>query len=124
MKQILYIMAILLAIIIAMIVLFFRHDEINEFQIAIRLLPAFFLLVFGIYGLYAELLFKKLRMSGKTNNLCVEASYLIQKRGILSKALLFPFLKIKSSNSLIISFFGALAWVVIALIIFHRFFKS
>ncbi len=99
---------------------FIVYNELNaDFYLAIKLLIAFFLAVFGIYGLYAERLFNRFKKLGKTENLCVEAGYYIQNKGLISRLLLFPFLKIKSSNSLVISFLGATTWIAILIIIFQ-----
>jgi hypothetical protein len=81
-------------------------------------------LVFGSYGLYAEYLWKKFRAAGKHENLCVEANYYIQKKGFFSRMFLFPFTKIKSSNSFFVSLLGAIAWVIIISIIVKTFFTS
>jgi hypothetical protein len=119
MKKLIYLAAILGSLFLLMITFYLHRDVITDFQLGINVLAALFLAIFGAYGLYAEMLFKRLRASGKTENLCVEASYLIQKKGLIGKTLFFPFLKIKSSNSIVISFLGALAWVIILLIVFQ-----
>lgn len=119
MKKLIYLAAILGSLFLFIITFYLHRDVITDFQLGINVLAALFLAIFGAYGLYAEILFKRLRASGKTENLCVEASYLIQKKGFIGKTLFFPFLKIKSSNSFVISFLGALAWVIILLIIFQ-----
>lgn len=123
MKKFLYLITIVAALVILVIVILTKQVQETNFGLIINLLAVFFLLIFGSYGLYAEVLFGRLRSSGKTENLCVEASYLIQKRGLVSKIVLFPFLKIKSSNSFVISLLGALSWMVIFLIIIQVFFK-
>jgi hypothetical protein len=96
----------------------------NDFQKLVYALSSFFLLVFGSYGLYAEYLWKKFRAAGKHENLCVEANYYIQKKGFFSRMFLFPFTKIKSSNSFFVSLLGAIAWVIIISIIVKTFFTS
>lgn len=123
MKKFLYSITIIAALFILVKIVLTDQEQVTEYELIINLLAACFLLIFGIYGLYAEILFGRLRKSGKTENLCVEASYMIQKRGLISKIVLFPFLKIKSSNSFVISFLGALSWMVIFLIIIQVFFK-
>ena len=96
----------------------------NEFLKLVYALASFFLLVFGSYGLYAEHLWKKFKAAGKRENLCVEANYYIQKKGFLSRVFLFPFTKIKSSNSFFVSLLGAIAWVIILTILVKTFFAS
>lgn len=123
MKKILYLAVIIAALVLITFTFIPLHASFANFRLMVNTLISFFLLVFGAYGLYAEMLFNRLKASGKTENLCVEASYLIQKRGLISKILLFPFIKIKSSNSVVISFFGAFTWVVILMIIFQVFTK-
>ncbi|MFP4469330.1 MAG: hypothetical protein ACLFPE_01525 [Bacteroidales bacterium] len=93
----------------------------TEFELAMYSLLAFFLLTFGAYGLYAEKLWKRFRAQGKTENFCVEANYYVQKMGFPGKLLLFPFMKIKSRNSFVIAFLGAIAWVIILLIVIKAF---
>jgi len=39
--------------------------------------------------------------------------------GMVGRLFLFPFVKIKSGNSFVVSFLGALAWVIILMIIFQ-----
>ncbi|MBE0638317.1 MAG: hypothetical protein IH598_07345 [Bacteroidales bacterium] len=119
MKKLIYLAAIIAALVLIVFTFYLQYRTITDFQLGINVLIVLFLTVFGAYGLYAENLFKLLRASGKNENLCVEASYFIQKKGWLGKILLFPFIKIKSSNSVVISFFGAFTWVVILLIIFQ-----
>jgi len=63
--------------------------------------------------LYAEMLWKKFRAKGINENLCVEANYYVQKKGFFGRLFLFPFIKIKSSNSIVVSLLGTLAWVII-----------
>lgn len=119
MKKFIYLIAILTALVLLLFTFFIETDQLTGFQKGVSVFTCFFLTVFGFYGFYAENLFTRLKASGKTENLCVEASYLIQKKGTIGKILLFPFIKIKSSNSFVISVLGAFAWVIIVLIIFQ-----
>jgi len=83
---------------------------------------ALFLMLFGIYGLIAEMLRKRFEARG-LENFCVEANYYVRKKGFLGRIFLFPFMKIKSKNSLVISFFGALTWIIIISIILSAILK-
>lgn len=118
MKKIIFYLAILISIIIALFAYFVVFERIADFRIFLYALASLFFLVFGSYGLYAEMLWKKFRANGKTENLCVEANYYVQKKGFFGRVFLFPFIKIKSSNSIFVSFLGALAWVIILSILF------
>lgn len=122
MKKIFFNLLILFSILISAWLIFSVFNEINAFQLILYCLLAFFLVVFGVYGLYAEMLWKKFRKQGKTENLCVEASYYAREKGFLGKVFLFPFIKIKSSNSVVVSFLGALAWVIIVSVFIKVFF--
>ncbi|NCC72612.1 MAG: hypothetical protein EOM06_04385 [Sphingobacteriia bacterium] len=119
MKKIIYFLVLLIALGIGAYVFFLNHASFTDFQLGVVAVMVIFLLIFGSYGLYAENLFKRLKEKGKTDNLCIEASYRVQQKGLIGKILLFPFMKIKSSNSVVISFFGALAWVIILMIVFQ-----
>lgn len=119
MKKIIYFLVLLIALGIGAYVFFLNRVSFTDFQLGVVALVVIFLLIFGGYGLYAENLFKRLKEKGKTDNLCIEASYWVQQKGLIGKILLFPFMKIKSSNSVVISFFGALAWVIILMIVFQ-----
>ncbi|HPE33226.1 MAG TPA: hypothetical protein PLI65_00350 [Bacteroidales bacterium] len=119
MKKIIYFLVLLIALGIGAHVFFLNRTSFTDFQLGVVALVVIFLLIFGSYGLYAENLFKRLKEKGKTDNLCIEASYRVQQKGLIGKILLFPFMKIKSSNSVVISFFGALAWVIILMIVFQ-----
>lgn len=121
MKKIIYYFSITTAIIVAAYAYFVVFNEITEFELALYSLLAFFLLVFGAYGLYAEKLWSRFRAQGKTENFCVEANFYVQKMGFAGKLLLFPFMKIKSRNSFVIAFLGAIAWVIILLIVMKAF---
>jgi hypothetical protein len=123
MKKIIYLAALFVAISLVAYTFLVYKEMDSDLHLSINVLIAFFLAVFGSYGLYAELLFNRFRKQGKTENLCVEAGYYIQNKGFISRLLLFPFLKIKSSNSLVISFLGASAWIAILMIIFQAFKK-
>lgn len=124
MKKIIYLTSLLAALYLALHALIFVPAGISPLMQGIHAAAGFFLLVFGAYGLYAEKLFKRFQSEGKHENLCVEASYHVQKMGFPGKVLLFPFIKIKSSNSFVISFFGAITWLVIGLIIFQAISKG
>ena len=124
MKKIIYFFSIAAALLLGLYLGAFIFNEITEFEVLMYALLAMFLLIFGAYGLYAEKLWKKFIRQGKTENLCVEANYHVRKMGILGKVFLFPFIKIKSSNSIIIALLGAIAWVIIVLIIFRALFSS
>lgn len=124
MKKIIYLTSILASLYLTLHAVVFVPIAMTPLMQGIHASAGFFLLVFGAYGLYAEKLFKRFKSEGKHENLCVEASYYVQKMGFAGKVLLFPFIKIKSSNSFVISFFGALAWLVIGLIIFQAISKG
>lgn len=117
MKKLIFYLSILIALAIIFYAFVFGKDEIVEFQLFVYALVSVFFLIFGAYGLYAEMLWRKFRARGKTENLCVEANYFIQKKGFFARLFLFPFIKIKSSNSIVISFLGAVAWIIILSIV-------
>ncbi len=121
MKKIIYYLSITTAIIVAAYAYFVVFKEISEFELAMFSLLAFFLLVFGAYGLYAEKLWSRFRAQGKTENFCVEANYHVRKFGLMGKVFLFPFMKIKSANSTVIALLGAIAWMIILLIALKAF---
>ncbi len=124
MKKIIYLTAILASLYLTLHAVAFVPPDMSALMQGVYMAFGFFLLVFGSYGLYAEKLFKRFISEGKHENLCVEASYHVQKMGFPGKVLLFPFIKIKSSNSFVISFFGAITWLVIGLIIFQAISKG
>lgn len=124
MKKLIYYLSFVFSILAAVYAYFLVFNQITRFSLLMYTLLGLFLLFFGMYGLYAEWLWKKFREKGITENLCIEASYYVQKRGFISKILLFPFTKIKSKNSLVIAFFGSLAWIVIFLILVQAFQKQ
>lgn len=124
MKKIFYYFSIAAALLLWVYAGAFVFNEITEFQLLMYALLGLFLLIFGAYGLYAERLWKKFARQGKTENFCVEANYHVRKLGLAGKVFLFPFIKIKSSNSIIIALLGAIAWVIIVLIIFRVLFSS
>ena len=113
MKKVIFYFSIIFGLLLAGYAYFVFFNDITEFELLVYNLGALFLVIFGSYGLYAESLWRKFRERGKTDNLCVEASYYIRNKGFLGRVFLFPFLKIKSSNSLVISFLGAIAWIII-----------
>jgi hypothetical protein len=123
MKKIIYYFAIIAGLFVAAYVYFEVFNMITEFQLLLYSLLALFLVIFGLYGLKAESLMKKFRANGKTDNFCIEASYYAKNKGVLGKLFLFPFMKVKSKNSLVISFLGSVAWVVILLIVLKLFIK-
>ena len=123
MKKIIYYLAIVGSLFVAAYAYFIALNEITEFQLLLYTLLALFLLIFGLYGLKAESLMKKFIAQGKIENFCIEASYYAKNKGILGKIFLFPFMKIKSKNSLVISFMGSFAWMVIILIAIKLFVK-
>lgn len=118
MKKIFFWFSIILSVLISIYAYLVVFEEINEFQLFMYSLGAVFFLIFGIYGLYAEMLWKKFRAKGINENLCVEANYYVQKKGYFGRLFLFPFIKIKSSNSIVVSLLGAIAWVVIISVFF------
>lgn len=122
MRKFIFYLAIVTGILFSMYAYLVIFNEITEFQLLVDSLVSLFLLVFGAYGLYAEMLWKKFRAAGKTENLCVEANYHVSKKGFLGRVFLFPFIKVKSSNSIVVSLLGALAWVVIISILIKAFF--
>jgi hypothetical protein len=91
----------------------------ESFELLITGMLALFLLITGAYGLYAEHLWKRFHAQGKHENLCVEANYYVRRKGFAGRVFLFPFIKIKSTNSLFIAILGAFAWVVILAIVLN-----
>jgi hypothetical protein len=123
MKKIFYYLAIAAGLFVAAFAYFKLFNVITEFDLLLFGLLALFLVIFGLYGLKAESLMKKFIAEGKTENFCVEASYYAKNKGVLGKVFLFPFMKIKSKNSLVIAFLGAFVWIVILLIALKLFVK-
>ncbi|OYT12593.1 MAG: hypothetical protein B6I19_09580 [Bacteroidetes bacterium 4572_114] len=123
MKKIIYYFAIAGSLFVAGYVYFVAYNDATGFQLVLFALLGLFLLIFGLYGLKAESLMKKFIAEGKTDNFCIEASYYAKNKGVLGKIFLFPFMKIKSKNSLVISFFGSVAWMIIILIALKLFIK-
>jgi hypothetical protein len=113
MKNVIFIVTILISLLFAGYNLFWVLDDLNQLQLTVRLMIGLFLTLFGSYGLYAEKLWKYFRAKGKTENLCVEANYYVRKKGFFGRVFLFPFIKVNSSNSFVVAFLGALSWVVI-----------
>jgi hypothetical protein len=113
MKKFIFITAMVFATLIIGFNLFWFFDDLNELKITVRLMVGLFLALFSSYGLYAEKLWKYLKSKGKTENLCVEANYFVRKKGFFARVFLFPFIKVNSSNSLVVAFLGALTWVII-----------
>ena len=122
MKKFIFYLAIVISVLLAAYAFLVVINDITEFQLLVYGLVSLFFLAFGAYGLYAEKLWKAFRAKGKTENLCVEANYHIRNMGFLGRVFLFPFLKIKSSNSFVVSLLGALAWVVIVSILLKAIF--
>lgn len=123
MKKIIYYFAIVVALFVLAWAYFEVFNQITEFELLLYSLLALFLLIFGLYGLKAESLMKKFVAEGKTENFCVEASYYAKNKGLIGKIFLFPFMKVKSKNSLVISFLGSAVWMVIILIALKLFLK-
>jgi len=123
MKKIIYYSAIAAGLFLAAFIYFKAFNQLTEFELLLYSILALFVVVFGLYGLKAESLMKKFTAEGKTDNFCVEASYYAKNKGVLGKLFLFPFMKVKSKNSLVISFLGSIAWVVILLIVLKLFLK-
>jgi len=123
MKKIIYYFAIAGSLFVAGYVYFVAYNDATGFQLVLFALLGLFLLIFGLYGLKAESLMKKFIAQGKTENFCVEVNYYVRNKGILGKIFLFPFIKIKSKNSLVISFLGSVAWMIIILIAMKLFIK-
>ncbi len=123
MKKIIYYSAIAGSLFVAGYTYFVLLNTITRFQLLMYTLLALFLLIFGLYGLKAESLMKKFIAEGKMENFCIEASYYAKNKGLIGKIFLFPFMKIKSKNSLVISFLGSVAWMVIILIALKLFLK-
>jgi membrane protease YdiL (CAAX protease family) len=94
-------------------------SKAENFELLMFGMLALFLLITGAYGLYAEHLWKHFRAQGKHENLCVEANYYVRRKGFFGRLFLFPFIKIKSTNSLFIATLGALAWVIILAIVLN-----
>ncbi len=122
MKKIIYFVAIVGALIALSYAFLIIYKSATNFELFLYIMLALFLLLFGIYGLIAEMLRKRFEARG-LENFCVEANYYVRKMGFLGRIFLFPFMKIKSKNSLVISFFGALTWVIIILIVLSAILK-
>ncbi len=122
MKKIIFYLSIFLSVLISVYAYLLVFEDINEFQLFLFSLTSVFFLIFGSYGLYAEMLWKKFRAKGINENLYVEANYYVQKKGFFGRLFLFPFIKIKSSNSIVVSLLGAFAWVIIISILFKAIF--
>lgn len=122
MKKVIFYFSITAGVMLAIYDYFVVFNDITEFEQLLLSLGALFLALFGAYGLYAESLWKHFRLQGKTENFCVEANYHIRQMGFLGKLFLFPFLKVKSSNSFVVSFLGAMAWIIIISIVLKAFF--
>ena len=122
MKKIIYFLAIvgaLFAISYAFIVI---YKSATTFVLFLYVMLALFLLLFGIYGLIAEMLRERFEARG-LENFCVEANYYVRKKGFFGRMFLFPFMKIKSKNTFVISFFGALTWIIIISIVLSAILK-
>ncbi len=113
MKKIIFYLSIFISISVAIYAFIFVYEVTFNFQLVMYALTSLFFIIFGLYGLYAEMLWEKFRKMGKTENFCVEANYYIQKKGYFGRLLFFPFIKIKSSNSFVVSFLGATTWIII-----------
>jgi hypothetical protein len=122
MKKIIYSLAIVAGIFVFSYAFVVSYKNITRFELFLYGLLTLFLLLFGIYGLIAEMLWKKFEAKGVVN-FCVEANYYARKKGFFGRIFLFPFTKIKSKNSFVISFFGALTWVIILVIVLQAFLK-
>jgi hypothetical protein len=122
MKKIIYFVAIVGALIAISYAFIVIYKSATNFELFLYIMLALFLLLFGIYGLIAEMLLKRFEARG-LENFCVEANYYVRKKGFFGRIFLFPFMKIKSKNSLVISFFGALTWIIIILIILSAILK-
>lgn len=122
MKKIIYFVAIVGALIAISYAFIVIYKSATNFELFLYIMLALFLLLFGIYGLIAEMLRKRFEARG-LENFCVEANYYVRKKGFFGRIFLFPFMKIKSKNSLVISFFGALTWIIIILIILSAILK-
>ncbi len=122
MKKIIYFLAIVGALIAISYAFIVIYKSATNFELFLYIMLALFLLLFGIYGLIAEMLRKRFAARG-LENFCVEANYYVRKKGFFGRIFLFPFMKIKSKNSLVISFFGALTWIIIILIILSAILK-
>jgi len=122
MKKIIYFLAIVGALIAISYAFVVIYKSATTFMLFLYVMLALFLLLFGTYGLIAEMLRKRFAARG-LENFCVEANYYVRKKGFFGRMFLFPFMKIKSKNSLVISFFGALTWVIIILIVLQAFLK-
>jgi len=124
MKKIIYLLSVIFSALVDVYGYVLVFDQITRLSLLMYTLLGLFLLFFGVYGLYAEWLWKKFREKGITQNLCIEASYFVQKKVFFARILLFPFTKIKSNNSLVIAFFGSLAWIIIILVLAQAFQKQ
>jgi len=122
MKKLIYTLAIIAGIFIFSYAFVVVYKSVTRLELFSYGFLAFFLLLFGIYGLIAEMLRKKFDAKGGLN-FCIEANYYARKKGFFGRIFLFPFMKIKSKNSFVISFFGALTWVIILLIVLQAFIK-
>jgi hypothetical protein len=122
MKKIIYFVAIVGALIAISYAFIVIYKSATNFELFLYIMLALFLLLFGIYGLIAEMLRKRFAARG-LENFCVEANYYVRKKGFFGRIFLFPFMKIKSKNSLVISFFGALTWIIIISIVLSAILK-
>ncbi len=116
MKKIIYLSIIFFSILILVFFLFIPERPPSTIQSGLFILLSVFLAIFGIYGIIAERLIKIFREKG-SENICVDIFYYIKNKNAFVRLLLFPFMKIKSKNSLVYSFLGALVWVIIILIV-------
>ncbi len=123
MKKIIYYIAIAAGIFVAVRANYLASGEITLLNKMWDDILSLFLLIFGAYGLKAESLIKKFTAEGKMERFCIEVNYYAQQKGLLGRVLLFPFMKVKSKNSLFISFLGAITWIIIILIAFQTYVK-
>lgn len=115
MKKIIYTIAITFGILILVHTFLIVFNDISEFDLFLRGIAGMLLVLFGIYGLVAEMLLKKFR--GKDAiAFSIEANYWVRKKGFLGRIFLFPFMKVKSNNSMVIALLGTLTWMVILII--------
>ena len=123
MKKIIYYVAIAAGIFVVVRANYIASGEISLLSKMWDNILALFLFIFGAYGLKAESLIRKFTAEGKMDRFCIEANYYARQKGLLGKVFLFPFMKIKSKNSLFISLLGAITWIFIILIAFQTYVK-
>ena len=108
----------------------FAFDDLSEDQL-VGLTPLwFFLIIFGLYGYFAEFLMSRI-IVGKGKNIPEAYSKWVPEFierhpfwGMLLALILSPFSFIKTRNSLLIAFTGSAIWGILLLIFFMGIFPA